>query len=287
LSDGNLEFVGRVDQQVKIRGYRIELGEIETELSKYPGVREAVVAIAEFAEGDKRLVAYIAPDVGIEVSFSELRETLRQKLPEYMVPSAYVALDALPLTANGKIDRRGLPVPEVGRVMGEEIYVAPQSSLEEVLCQIWKDVLQVSAVGIHDNFFALGGHSILALKMISRVRRALGAEVSVKALFDSPTVFGLAKTITPLQIMADAEFNQQFPPAIETVFSLAELREQARQEALHSAAQEPDLDAIKFLIHRIETLIDELKRNAIDAILSGYQQGINEKKQDLKNKQGS
>jgi len=193
LPDGNIEFLGRLDQQVKVRGHRIELGEIEAVLGLHAGVREAVVVAREDVPGDKRLVAYLvvaqeqrAPSTG------ELRSYLKQKLPEYMVPQAFVMLDALPLTPNGKVDRRALPAPDEARPELAQQYVAPRNAVEEVVADIWAEVLKVEQVGIHDNFFELGGHSLLATQVISRVRRAVQVELPLRALFEDPTVAGLS-----------------------------------------------------------------------------------------------
>ncbi len=185
VPDGTVEFVGRADFQVKIRGFRIEPGEIEARLAEYPGVREAVVLAREDAPGEKRLVAYVAQLDELDVD--ALRAHLSAALPEYMVPAAYVRLDALPLTANGKVDRRALPAPE-GEAFATREYEAPSGELEETLAGIWAEVLGVERIGRHDSFFALGGHSLLAVQLISRVRQALGAEVALGELFARPTL---------------------------------------------------------------------------------------------------
>jgi hypothetical protein len=195
LSDGNIEFLGRIDHQVKIRGFRIELGEIENALLGHPQVREAVVLAREDDLGDKRLVAYVVGKAAAQppsLTVSELRSHLGQTLPEYMVPSGWVFLDALPLNPNGKIDRKALPAPETTREdLGTE-YVAPRTPTEELLAQIWAEVLKVERVGIHDNFFALGGHSILATQIILRLRTRGFVDLPLRVFFDTPTVAGLA-----------------------------------------------------------------------------------------------
>ncbi|HKV10095.1 MAG TPA: amino acid adenylation domain-containing protein, partial [Thermoanaerobaculia bacterium] len=188
---GELEFLGRIDHQVKVRGFRIELGEIESVLSRFPGVREAVVLVRDEG-GDRRLVAYVAGDAGE----GELRRGLRERLPEFMVPSAFVRLDALPLTPNGKVDRKALPAPE--RIEGEP-GAAPSSSAEEILAGIWSDVLGAGSVSVHDDFFALGGHSLLATQVVSRVREAFAVELPLKAVFERPTVAGLAAAVEALR----------------------------------------------------------------------------------------
>jgi len=193
--DGNLEFLGRMDQQVKIRGHRIELGEIEAALGSYPGVQGVVVLAREEETGSKRLVAYVVSHEEQAPTVSELGKYLKQKLPEYMMPSAFMLLDELPLTPNGKIDRKALPAPEQGRPELAELYVAPQTAVEEIVGGIWAEVLQVEQVGVHDNFFELGGHSLLATQVISRVREAFGVEVALRQLFERPTVAGLAQSV--------------------------------------------------------------------------------------------
>ncbi|WP_143665057.1 non-ribosomal peptide synthetase, partial [Streptomyces cacaoi] len=187
--DGRLEFLGRGDDQVKVRGFRIEPGEIQAALERCAGVGRAAVVVREDSPGVKRLVAYL---VGAGLDVEAVRVEVADVLPEYMVPSAFVVLDALPLTANGKVDRRALPEPEVGA--GAE-YVAPRTEAERLLCGIWAEVLGVERVGVHDDFFALGGDSISSLKAVSRIRVQLGADMSPRALFDAPTVAGLAERV--------------------------------------------------------------------------------------------
>jgi len=200
LPDGNLEYLGRIDNQVKIRGFRIELGEIETILSQHSAVKTAIVIAREDETEQKRLVAYIVPQAeGISaqqeqnfIAVTELRQFLKAKLPEYMIPSAFVILESLPLTPNGKIDRRALPAPEF---QSEEQYVAPRNPIEEILSSIWVKVLKVAQVGIHDNFFELGGHSLLATQLISRIREAFQVEMPLRELFVAPTIAELAQEI--------------------------------------------------------------------------------------------
>ena len=189
---GLLEFLGRLDQQVKIRGYRIELGEIEVALAHLPGVREAVVLAREDEPGDKRLVAYVVPAGETAPSPDELRDGLRGALPEYMVPTAFVLLEALPVTANGKLDRRALPAPQWSAAVEFE---APRTPVEKVLAGIWSEVLGVPEVGREDDFFDLGGHSLLATQMVSRVRESFGVEVALRTLFERPTLAELAEAI--------------------------------------------------------------------------------------------
>ena len=199
--EGVLEYWGRADQQVKIRGFRIELGEIEAALRGEAGVAQAAVIALDDHAGGKQLVAYVVPAaaVGTELDSSALRRNLKERLPEYMVPSAFVVIDQLPLTANGKLDRKALPVPQPMR----EGYSAPRTPEEEVMCAVFADVLGAERVGIHDNFFELGGHSLLAAKLVSRVRAALGKEVSIKMLFESPTVAELVERLSQERLNAD------------------------------------------------------------------------------------
>ena len=180
LPDGNIEFLGRIDHQVKIRGFRIELGEIEAVLGQHPAVTETVVLAREDKQGNKRLVAYIVRYQGSTISTSELRNFLRQKLPDYMIPSAFVMLDSLPLTPNGKIDRKALPEPDSERPDLEDSYIAPRSPIEKVLAGIWCEVLGLNQVGVHDNFFELGGHSLLATQVISRLRNVFEVEIPLR-----------------------------------------------------------------------------------------------------------
>jgi hypothetical protein len=186
MADGTLEYLGRLDEQVKIRGFRIELGEIEAALRQAPGVRDCTVVVREDEIGDRRLVAYVVGDAEAQM----LRDRLRQSLPEYMVPAAFVALERLPLTANGKLDRKALPAPE-GDAYARRSYEAPLGEVEAALAEIWGEVLGVERVGRWDHFFELGGHSLLAIKLIGRMRRA-GLYADVRALFTTPVLAELA-----------------------------------------------------------------------------------------------
>jgi acyl-coenzyme A synthetase/AMP-(fatty) acid ligase/acyl carrier protein len=190
-SDGELEYLGRVDHQVKVRGYRIELGEIEAALVEHSDIRQAVVVAREDVAGDKRLVAYVVTTDEAAVDAAELRAHLQRSLPEYMVPSAFVVLEALPLTPNGKVDRRALPAPGDDAVI-REVYVAPRTPTEEVLASIWCELLKLDRVGVHDNFFALGGHSLLGMRLIARIREKFAVELPLRALFETPTIARLA-----------------------------------------------------------------------------------------------
>ncbi|MBD2448701.1 non-ribosomal peptide synthase/polyketide synthase [Nostoc sp. FACHB-152] len=198
LPNGELEYLGRIDNQVKIRGFRIELGEIEALLASHPAVWESVVIVREDEPGHKRLVAYVVPQLEQSPTVAEVRQFLKDKLPEYMIPSAFVLLESLPLTSNGKIDRRALPKPELDSTLLEK-YVAPRTPTEEMLAQIWAQVLKVEQVGIHDNFFELGGHSLLATQLVSRIRNIFKVEILLRELFAAATVAQLAQVIGQLK----------------------------------------------------------------------------------------
>ena len=200
LPDGNIEFLGRIDHQVKIRGYRIELGEIEAVLEGHSSVREVVVLAREDEPGEMRLVAYITRSQEREPSISELRRFLQKKLPDYMIPSNFIVLDAHPLTPSGKVDRLAMPAPDTARPELEEVFVAPRSPIEEILAGIWTQLLELERVGVHDNFFELGGHSLLATRIISRLRDAFQIELPLRSLFEAPTVAELARDIAQKQI---------------------------------------------------------------------------------------
>ncbi|MFP2903320.1 phosphopantetheine-binding protein, partial [Corallococcus sp. 4LFB] len=189
--EGTLEYLGRMDFQVKVRGFRIELGEVEAALGEQPTVRDVVVVVREDAPGDKRLVAYVVAQPGHTVESAALRSALKGRLPEYMVPSAFVVLEALPLNANGKVDRKALPKPEAGAERTRQ-YVAPRTKTEEVLTSIWAQVLGATQVGVEDSFFELGGHSLLATQAVSRIRTAFNIDLPLRALFEAPTVAALA-----------------------------------------------------------------------------------------------
>jgi len=196
LPDGTLEYLGRLDHQVKLRGFRIELGEIESVLAKHPAVRQCLVMAREDQPGVKQLVAYFAPASKQAVNEGELAAHLKQSLPEFMIPSAFVALEAFPLSPNGKIDRKALPKPEYGG--DTEEYVAPRTEIEEQVAAIWGKVLGRERVGLHDDFFSLGGHSLLATRVVSRIRQAFGIELPLRAMFEAPTVGQLAKRVDEL-----------------------------------------------------------------------------------------
>lgn len=204
LPDGTIEHLGRLDFQVKLRGYRIELGEIEAVLNEYPAVQQAVVVAREDAPGDKRLAAYIVlQNIVLQkdqtAMVDDLRSHMMQQVPAYMVPSAFVLLETLPLTPNGKVDRRALPAPDDTRPELREAFVAPRTPIEEMVTGIWSQVLGIEQIGIHDDFFTLGGQSLLATQVTSRLRTALQVEVPLRTFFEASTVAQLAEIIPGLQ----------------------------------------------------------------------------------------
>ncbi len=199
LSDGNIEYLARTDHQVKIRGFRIELGEIEAVIGQHSNIHQTVAIVREDVPGDKRLVAYLVAKQQPVPTVGELRRFLKKQLPEYMIPSAFVTLDTLPLSANGKVDRRALPVPQIAHIGDQITFVAPRTPIEEILAEIWAEVLGIEVVGVHDNFFTLGGHSLLATQLISQVRTKLAVEIPLRSLFDNPTVSEFAQCIAAFQ----------------------------------------------------------------------------------------
>lgn len=195
LPDGNIEFLGRLDHQVKLRGYRIELGEIESVLRQHPSVNEAVVTAREGAPGEKRLAAYYCPAQWPPSDDDSLIDFLKARLPGYMIPSACVPLQSFPRTPNGKIDRAALPDPGAAKAEPEEGFVPPGTALEEALANIWRDVLGLKSVGIHDNFFKLGGHSLTAVRLLAQIESLAGRRISLMTLFHSPTIAQLAEIL--------------------------------------------------------------------------------------------
>ncbi|MGF1482018.1 MAG: phosphopantetheine-binding protein, partial [Cyanophyceae cyanobacterium] len=217
LPDGNIEYLGRLDQQLKLRGFRIEPGEIEAVLAQHPNVRESIVIVQD--EPDRRLVAYVVPaqeeistsqgsaeprellGSSIHALVKELRRYLKEKLPDYMVPSAFVPLASFPLTANGKIDRRALPLPTEDTLQASD-WVAPRTQTEETIAGVWRDVLGRKQISIHDNFFELGGHSLLATQAIARLSQCFTLELPLRCLFEAPTLAELAETVEEISLSA-------------------------------------------------------------------------------------
>ena len=232
-ANGELEYLGRMDHQVKIRGFRVELGEIESALNGLPGVRESVVIAQDTPAGDKRLVAYVVP-VGTAPTVTDLRERLGQKLPDYMIPAAFLFLNALPLTTNGKVDRRALPTPGRTRPQLNTDYVAPRSPSEEQMAQIWSTVLEIEGIGVHDNFFELGGDSIRSITILSRAQQA-GLFFTLQQMFQNPTIAQLAaceQTPHPRQpfqptepfSLLSAEDKPKLPADVEDAYPVATLQ---------------------------------------------------------------
>ncbi|MFG6101397.1 amino acid adenylation domain-containing protein [Leptothoe sp. EHU-05/26/07-4] len=218
LPDGNLEFLGRTDNQVKIRGFRIELGEIEALLDQHPGVRQSVVSVWE-EQDNKRLVAYVVPNKSQQPSVSDLRNFLREKRPEYMIPGSFMFLKELPLKSNGKVDRQSLPAPNQIRPELAETFVAPSNEVEQTLAAIWQEMLQVEKVGVNDNFFELGGHSLLVVQVHSKLQSTFNQDVSITDLFKYPTISTLAdylsqgkskqSSLEKVQIQAEERLNSR------------------------------------------------------------------------------
>ncbi len=222
-SDGSIEFLGRVDHQVKIRGYRVELGEIETALGEHPIVQDVVVLVRE-----ERIVAYFVLNGECAAPVDELRRVIKEKLPSFMMPSAFVVLEAMPLTPNGKIDRNALPAPDHARPDIEGAFVAPRTPIEEMIAAIWSQILRVEKVGIHDNFFTLGGHSLLATQVMQRVRDTFNVALPLRLFFETPTVADLAEYVVRSQVReaddatlsaALAELSQLSPEEMELLLA--------------------------------------------------------------------
>ncbi|NMG06761.1 non-ribosomal peptide synthetase [Brasilonema sp. UFV-L1] len=208
LPNGEIEYIGRIDHQVKVRGFRIELGEIEARLTQHPTVGEAVVVVREDVPGDKRLVAYVVSQQELTPTFNELRNFLKENLPDYMVPAAFVPMKALPLTPNGKVDRKALPAPDSLHLQLETTYIKPQTDLEKSIATVWQKALNVEKVGIHDNFFDLGGHSLLMVMVHSQLRQIFQADFSILQLFKYPTISSLAKFFNQANKNESPSFHQ-------------------------------------------------------------------------------
>jgi amino acid adenylation domain-containing protein len=218
--DGNIEYLGRIDQQVKLRGFRIELGEIEVALKRHPQVHEAIVLADEVAPGDTRLVAYVVPTSATSADLfgivqplrpNDLRRTLKTHLPIYMIPAAFILLDTFPLTPSGKLDRRALPPQDWRALEQDTSFIPPRTSLEQTVASIWADLLDIDQVGLYDNFFELGGHSLLATQVIARVRDACHIDLTIQILFEAPTLVSLAEEIRQMQNVRQGPAS---PPSI-------------------------------------------------------------------------
>lgn len=221
-TQGVIEFLGRIDQQIKFRGFRIEPGEIESVLNTHSYVSQSVVVLREDRPGEKRLVAYLVASNPLQMpSVADLREHLAARLPEYMVPSAFVFLDVIPVTVNGKVDRRLLPVPSRDDSVQSQEYTAPRNQTESTLAQLWQNILGIDRIGVHDNFFELGGHSLMATRVVGRVRSQFGQDLTIRSVFESPTIARMAKTLdssqgngdqSDLPILSQAELKGELLP---------------------------------------------------------------------------
>jgi amino acid adenylation domain-containing protein len=212
LADAKIEYLGRIDNQVKIRGFRIELGEIEATLSLHQNIQQTVVIAKEDNSGDKRLVAYIVTHREQTVTTEEIRGFLKQKLPHYMIPSTFIFIEALPLTPNGKIDHRALPAPEQARSEPEETFVAPRNQLELQLATIWQDVLGIQNIGIHDNFFDLGGQSLLAVRLFAEIHKSFNQKLTLSTILQASTIEQLAKAISQKEYLPDSSYLVPIQP---------------------------------------------------------------------------
>ncbi len=266
LADGNVEFVGRIDHQVKLRGFRIELGEIETVLGQFPALGQAVVLVREDEPGDRKLVAYVVFDTTPPPTVTELRRFLQDRLPQYMLPSAFVTLDALPLTPNGKIDRRNLPRPDTARPDLQRAYAAPRNDIEESLVTIWQDVLGVDRIGITDDFFELGGHSLMAVGLFDRIETRFGRALPLASLFAAPTIEQLAAMVEQdavrlapggvVTLRAGTGPDALFlvPPPGDQVFCFRELVDRLPPEVSCYGLEAPGLDGVGEPLARLQDI---------------------------------
>jgi amino acid adenylation domain-containing protein len=281
LPDGNIEYIGRIDHQVKIRGFRIELGEIEAALNQHPSVQETIVLAREDHIGDKRLAAYIVPHQGQAPITSELRNFLKKKLPNYMIPSSFTILDALPLTPNGKVDRQSLPVPDKDRAGLEQAYVGPRDALELQLVQIWEDLLGIRSIGVMDNFFDLGGHSILAVNLMAQIQQRFNQTLPLATLFQGATIESLASILrqqhilqlqSPLVQIQPGGSKQPFfcvHPSGGNVLCYVELASYLDLEQPFYGLQAPGLDGEQEPYTRVE----DMANHYIEAIRTVQPQG--------------
>jgi acyl-coenzyme A synthetase/AMP-(fatty) acid ligase len=239
--DGQVVHLGRLDHQVKLRGFRIELGEIEAILDQHPAVQKNVIVARNADRGarDTYLAAYVVAEPGATPTVGELRRFLKKQLPDYMVPAAFVQMEALPLTPNGKVDRRALPEPDQARPKLESSYVAARTPMEQALVDIWKEVLKVEQIGVHDNFFELGGHSLRAIQMISQIGSTFKVEMPLQVLFEAPTVASVAAAIAQKQAEQGdsetlarilSELEELSPEEVNELLSLERVNEEKRYD---------------------------------------------------------
>jgi natural product biosynthesis luciferase-like monooxygenase protein len=274
LADGEIDFVGRADQQVKVRGYRIEPGEVEATLRQYPGVRDVAVVVRDDKAGDKQLVAFVASDNVPELASTMLRNYLKKRLPEHMIPTAWVRMDSLPLTPNAKVDVRALPEPERDETALTGEHLAPRTLTEELVAEIWREVLRTERLGINDNFFDLGGHSLLATRVITQIREAFQIELPLRRLFENPTVAELSESIE----QARRQANGLLVPPIQRVsregplpvtFSQENRLLRLRQEADSFA---PNAMANHSLVYRLKgSLKVELLERSLNEIIRRHE----------------
>ncbi|BBC27198.1 non-ribosomal peptide synthetase [Pseudanabaena sp. ABRG5-3] len=253
LADGAIEYLGRIDFQVKLRGFRIELGEIEALLLQHPAVNQAVVILHADNLNDKYLVAYIVPNQ-VDLDILELRRILRNQLPEYMVPTLFVELKAMPLTPNGKVDRRSLPAPSTSQSQFETVVEDTRTPIEDLLVSIWSNILGIKSIGIHDNFFEMGGHSLKVMQVMARVRDSFSIDLPLQTLFREPTIAGLSREIT------SAYQNQQgyqIPPIIPTEHSTYEPVSFAQQRMWFLQQFEPNSATYNIpIVYRVSGLLE-------------------------------
>ncbi len=242
LPDGSIQFLGRSDNLIKIRGLRIEPSEIEVVLERHPAIQETVVLARETGDGNRFLVAYIVPTQDKAPTSEELRAWLRMKLPEYMIPTIFMQLDVMPLNANGKLDRHGLPAPDLSRPELQATYVQPHTLLEETIAAIWSQVLEIEQVGIHDNFFALGGDSLLAMQIISRLRATFSAEVPLHSFLEAPTVAQLADLLQESQATSVKDYKPPLKSISREAYRVPTLSILGSQGAKSDPGQNGQLD---------------------------------------------
>ena len=239
--DGSIEFLGRIDHQVKIRGYRIELGEIEAQIRQFNGTQDVLVMAREDIPGDKRIVAYVVADSAPEFVTGELHQYLSTQMPEYMIPAAFVVLEELPLLANGKVDRTRLPAPDALPHHRTQDYVEPRNEMERSLAAIFAEVLGVERVGIYDNFFLLGGHSLSATQVITRVRDTLHVNIPLRRIFATPTVAGLSEK-------AEDAGGQQYDEEPIEVISRVQIQEEEEESPLPSMLENLSREELQALL---------------------------------------
>lgn len=239
LADGNLEFLGRVDNQVKIRGFRIELGEIEHVLNGIKGIKHSAVKAFENDKHDKVLVGYYQTEDGTELSSADLRKQLRSQLPDYMIPAIFVPVDVMPIGPGGKINRHALPKPDLSKARVSTEYVAPRTETEEKLANIVQEILNVERVGVFDNFFELGGHSMMATQVVSRIQEEFGVSLPLRALFESPTIDGIARKLAEMQL--EEHLDSENAEDLEALLDeLEDLSDEDVQKLLDEEDANPD-----------------------------------------------